>query len=181
MKAYKGFDRDLKCRGYQFYEDKVHTEPEANCVKNGFHCAEDPLDCLTYYPNWENSVYYIVEASGDIDEDGTDTKISCTEMTLVKKLNLEEFVHESLEYMKRYPLRKCNTHVSDAASPVNSFIVTRGKRPIAAGAIGSVLGLVREEGNKVVETAVVVVDGMKIKENIWYTILDGRLIAEAIG
>lgn len=48
MYAYKGFEPDLSCRGYRFVMGKNVT-PEANCASNGFHCAEDPLDCLSYY------------------------------------------------------------------------------------------------------------------------------------
>ncbi len=45
MYAYKGFEPDLSCRGYRFVMGKNVT-PEANCASNGFHCAEDPLDCV---------------------------------------------------------------------------------------------------------------------------------------
>ena len=48
MYAYKGFEPDLSCRGYRFVMGKNVT-PEANCASNGFHCAENPLDCLSYY------------------------------------------------------------------------------------------------------------------------------------
>ena len=84
MIAYKGFQKDLKCRGFQFQEYGINETEKANCRQNGFHCAENPLDCLCYYPNWKNSVYYIVDASGDLDEDGEDSKISCTKMRLLK-------------------------------------------------------------------------------------------------
>lgn len=60
MIAYKGFQKDLKCRGFQFQEYGINETEKANCRQNGFHCAENPLDCLCYYPNWKNSVYYIV-------------------------------------------------------------------------------------------------------------------------
>lgn len=50
MYAYKGFEPDLSCRGYRFVMGKNVT-PEANCASNGFHCAENPLDCLSYYPS----------------------------------------------------------------------------------------------------------------------------------
>ena len=49
MIAYKGFLPGLICRGYQFRMGLNVTE-KANCAHNGFHCAEDPLDCLRYYP-----------------------------------------------------------------------------------------------------------------------------------
>lgn len=48
MIAYKGFLPGLICRGYQFRMGLNVTE-KANCAHNGFHCAEDPLDCLRYY------------------------------------------------------------------------------------------------------------------------------------
>ena len=57
MIAYKGFEKDLVCRGYQFTKDKVQETDQANCRENGFHCAENPLDCLCYYRDWKNSVY----------------------------------------------------------------------------------------------------------------------------
>ena len=56
MYAYKGFEPDLSCRGYRFVMGKNVT-PEANCASNGFHCAEDPLDCLSYYGDMNRSIY----------------------------------------------------------------------------------------------------------------------------
>ena len=50
MIAYKGFAPGLICRGHQFVMGVNKTE-KANCRQNGFHCAENPLDCLTYYSN----------------------------------------------------------------------------------------------------------------------------------
>ena len=46
MIAYKGFNKGLVCRGYQFSNGENITD-EANCAKNGFHSAENPLDCIT--------------------------------------------------------------------------------------------------------------------------------------
>jgi hypothetical protein len=173
MKAYKGFNKDLKCIGYQFQEGKVHKEKEANCVKNGFHCAENPLDCLYYYPNWNNSVYYIVEAAGDLDEDGRDSKISCTELTLIKRLNLLDFVSESMEYMKRYPRREWNSKVSENKAYAGAgFVIARGKEPMAAGEIGTVFGIAKERENSsdIEQFSVFEVDGIKILPKIWYTV-----------
>ena len=46
MKAFKGFRKDLTCLGFQFRENGINRTEEANCVQNGFHCAENPLDCV---------------------------------------------------------------------------------------------------------------------------------------
>ena len=43
MIAYKGFQKDLKCRGFQFQEYGINETEKANCRQNGFHCAENPL------------------------------------------------------------------------------------------------------------------------------------------
>ena len=45
MIAYKGFEHGLICRGYRFVMGLNRTG-KANCRKNGFHCAENPLDCV---------------------------------------------------------------------------------------------------------------------------------------
>lgn len=74
MIAYKGFLPGLICRDYQFKMGLNVTE-KANCAHNGFHCAEDPLDCLSYYGDINHAEYYIVDAGGDIDEDDVDSKI----------------------------------------------------------------------------------------------------------
>ena len=62
MIAYKGFEKNLSCRGYQFKRYGINETTEANCRQNGFHCAENPLDCLVHYPNWKKSTYFIVKA-----------------------------------------------------------------------------------------------------------------------
>ena len=49
MKAFKGFNKDLTCRGFQYEEGKeFHTE-KAECCEEGFHACEYPLDCFGYY------------------------------------------------------------------------------------------------------------------------------------
>ncbi len=41
MTVYKGFQKGLICRGYQFHLGKNVTE-KADCGEKRFHCAEDP-------------------------------------------------------------------------------------------------------------------------------------------
>lgn len=87
MIAYKAFRPGLICRGYQFVMG-LNVTDKANCARNGFHSAENPLDCLSYYP-FEDSEFYLVDAGGDIDEDNSDSKISCTELRILKQLSPE--------------------------------------------------------------------------------------------
>lgn len=149
--AYKMFNKDLTCtlgKGiFQYTPGEWIEEPEANCVKNGFHCAKNPLDCLNYYPSWDNSQCWIVEIGGDIDEDSIDSKVSCTRMRLVRRLNLEEFVAEACRYMINFPQAKINNNVRRQPAEVNScnhFVIVRCGEPMAKGREGDVIGLLME-------------------------------------
>lgn len=120
---------------------------EANCGKNGFHCAEDPLDCLSYYGDADHSEYYIVNAGGDIDEDEFDSKISCTELTVLRRLTKEELFTLGLAFMADHPKRKWNSHVKkDKAVACCGYAVVRGVDPVAQGSRkGDVLAFAKED------------------------------------
>ncbi|MFQ8729908.1 MAG: hypothetical protein ACLSAC_05005 [Enterocloster bolteae] len=63
------------------------------------HCAEYPLECLWWYPLGCGNRYFLVEASGSLDElGGTDTQLACTEITLLKELSLRELVGHAMIY-----------------------------------------------------------------------------------
>lgn len=178
--AYKGFDKDLSCTSggnkFQYRLNTWNEEPEANCAKNGFHCAENPLDCLSYYPNMDKSVYYLVLADGDMNEDGNDSKISCTRMKLIRELTKEQFVAESILYISMHPLRSNNSRVKiNEAIAISGFAIVRGKTPVAKGKKGDILAFAKEQPNssEIQEIGMLIVDGKEIKENTWYSI-DGK-------
>lgn len=56
MKAYKGFDKNMQCHGFQFEEGKTYHEDEAELCKRGFHACENPLDVFGYYSPGKNSI-----------------------------------------------------------------------------------------------------------------------------
>lgn len=60
MKAYKGFNKDLTCRGFQYKEGETFHEDKAELCDSGFHACKDPLDCFGYYAPG-SSVYHEVE------------------------------------------------------------------------------------------------------------------------
>ena len=169
MIAYKGFEPGLICLQYQFRMGLNVTE-KANCKANGFHCAENPLDCLSYYRDISKSEYCIVNAGGDMDEDGTDTKISCTELTILKKLTPMELFMYALAFMVDHPKRRWSTHVrKDKAKAYGGYAVVRGIDPIACGGPGDILAFAKEDtrGN-ITQIALAVVDGEKVKPGVWY-------------
>lgn len=172
MIVYKAFDKGLKCRGYQFSKDNINVTKEANCVRNGFHAAENPLDCLTYYPNWNKSEYWICEASGDIDEDDRDSKISCTSLNLICRLDVQNFLIEALSYMVKHPKRKANSYVdiNESREETNlPFKIVRGINPVAKGEIDTWIGFAKEDGfGNIIEISLLYIDGTKYMPNIWY-------------
>lgn len=90
MIAYKGMRPGMVCLGYQLKMGLNVTE-QANCQANGFHCAANPMDCLRYYGDFQNSEYYLVRPCGDLDEDAVDSRISCTQLWVLRKLESQEF------------------------------------------------------------------------------------------
>lgn len=108
MLAFKGFNSDMTCtlgKGTFKYEiGRMYKEKEANCTRNGFHCCENPLDVLQWYDN-QDSRFCVVKADGEINQDNVETKISCTELTVVKEVTRLELAALGCEYMRRYPKR----------------------------------------------------------------------------
>ena len=171
MIAYKAFNPGLVCLGYKFKMGLNKTD-KANCRQNGFHCAENPLDCLTYYSNMNQSEYCIVNADGDIDEDEHDSKIACTELNIIKKLSREEFFLHALAYINDHPYHSCKHVMKNKANAHNGYAVVRGKDPVACGQFGDILAIAKEapRSKKIIQIAYAKVDGKEIMPEKWYDI-----------
>ena len=119
----------------------------------------------------EQSEYYLVDAGGDVDEDDNDSKIACTELTILKKLERKEFFLHALVYMVDHPGRKWNSHVQkDMGRTEHDFAIVRGIDPVATGKKGDILGYAKESPDckKIIQITVTRVDGEKIKAGVWY-------------
>lgn len=82
MKAYKGFNKDMTCRGFQFEEGKTYEhEGEVKLCESGFHACEDPLDIFGYYAP-SGSEFHVVELEGVSDERKDDTKVAAKKITI---------------------------------------------------------------------------------------------------
>lgn len=171
MIAYKGFQPGLVCLGYQFQMGLNVTE-KANCRENGFHCAENPLDCLTYYRDIQHSEYYIVNAGGDIDEDSVDSKIACTELKILQKLEIDQLILHGLAYMADHPKLPWSSQVKhNYATASGGYAVVRGSDPIARGKVGDILAFAKESpgGESIEKISISRVDGKKILPDTWYS------------
>ena len=97
MRAFKGFNKDLTCRGYQYEEGKeFHTE-RAECCDTGFHACEYPLDCFGYYDP-AHSVFHEVELSGEMDKSGDNTKVCATDIKIGARLSIAGLVKRAIDF-----------------------------------------------------------------------------------
>lgn len=96
-KAFKGFNKDLTCRGFQYEEGKEFETARAECCEEGFHACEYPLDCFGYY-NPAQSVYHEVELDGDMDQSGSDTKICATKIKIGARLSIAGLVKAAIDF-----------------------------------------------------------------------------------
>jgi hypothetical protein len=99
--SYKGFKQDMTCRDFQYKEGESYEEPSAKACEREFYAYEYPLDCLDYYsPN--ESVYHVVEQSGEISRHSDDTKVTSTKIKIGAEINIAGLVKAAIEYtMKR--------------------------------------------------------------------------------
>ena len=93
MKAYKGFNMNesgqLICRDMVYEVGKTYKyEGQIELCNSGYHACENFMDVLNYYPYWKGKIkYYEVECNGEIIKSGADSKIVCSEITLLEELH----------------------------------------------------------------------------------------------
>jgi hypothetical protein len=119
--AYKGFDKNLKCRDYQYEVGKSYEQTgRIKACLNGFHACENPLDVLDYYPLELDTRFAIVKASGKISKDGN--KLASAKISIEAELKFPEFVAKAIDYVKQI----CNQEKAPAASGYSSQLAASG-------------------------------------------------------
>ena len=99
MKTFKGFDKDLKCRGFQYEVGKTYEhEGEVKACKEGFHACEHPLDVFSYYPP-ASSRFCVVTQSGETNKGGDDSKVSSAKISIEAEVSLSEFIESAVAYV----------------------------------------------------------------------------------
>ncbi len=190
MLAFKGFTKDLTCiRGggiFQYEPGVLYTADRSKCASTGFHCTENPLECLDWYALGEGNRYFLVEAGGSLDEDGWDAKISCTEICLLEELSLRALVFHGMTYMVKHPLRSWEKtgpflevkRDKAEAKQSGAIAIARGASPMVRGVEGAVLGLMIERDEEIKATRFFTVPGQG-RPDVWYTLTEeGRRLEE---
>ena len=100
MIVYKGTDKDMKCRDFQFELGKEYEEAEAKLCEKGFHGCEYPLDVFGHYAP-ADSRFFVADLDGVTDEmQSDDTKRVGTKVTLRAEIGIPGIVKAAVEYIK---------------------------------------------------------------------------------
>ena len=200
IKGFKGFDKDLKCRGYQYeLGQDFQEEGKIEACSKGFHFCENPFDVFSYYPpSAENGInrYCVVEGGGSIDKDSDDTKIACSKLHISAEIGLKGLVEAGIKFiLDKVNWKDCkesntgdrsaatNTGYQSAAqvSGKDSIAIVTGKDSKAKGSIGCWIVLTERgdwDGNTypIKEVKAVKVDGGLIKPDTYYKLDNGEII-----
>ena len=98
--SYKGFDKDMKCRGFQYeVGNDYEQDGKIKCCRNGFHACEFPLDAFNYYVPGSNSRYCTVTQSGDIDKDGGDSKVASSKIHIETEIGISGIIKAGVKFI----------------------------------------------------------------------------------
>lgn len=198
MRAFKGFNKDLTCRGYQYEEGKeFHTE-RAECCDTGFHACEYPLDCFGYYDP-AHSVFHEVELSGEMDKSGDNTKVCATDIKIGARLSIAGLVKMAIDFTmskvnkeagsdERHGFASAtgdygassatgNCGASSATGYKGAHLILSDWKYVGARySDGDYMDPYDKESWELTGAKMVVVDGEKIKEDTYYRCIEGEIV-----
>ena len=99
MKCFKGFDKDLKCRDFQYEIGKEYTEEKADICNCGFHACEFPMDVFNYYPP-SDSRYCEVELEANNQKSSDDSKRVGKKISVKAEIGIAGIIKAGVEYIK---------------------------------------------------------------------------------
>ena len=125
MKAYKGFNPDMTCRGFQYEEGKEYETETAELCNSGFHACLDPLDVFGYYPpvndNGTLNKFHEVELKDVSDKRDNDTKVCAKKIKIGAELNFFGLAKAHVEWVKeQVEKEKINFNTGDQSAATNT-------------------------------------------------------------
>ena len=191
MKMYKGFDKDLKCRDFQYEIGKIYEEPTAELCNSGFHACERPLDVFRYYAPSKMSRYCEVNLDDVSDQMSGDSKRCGKKISVKAEIGIAGLVKAQIQYVKEHTTSKHTdpkqaTAGNFGAATSRGFVsvgkngcgLVRGENVKIKGGMGAILVIAVEndENYDIKEWKAFVVDGENIKPDIWYKLKNGNLV-----
>ena len=202
MKAYKRFNKDMTCKGFQYEEGKTYETDHAALCSAGFHACENPLDCSSYYSPAE-SVIREVELEDVSPDRKEDSKVVAKKITIGAQLDVMGLCKAHFKYVNsnctvkkdgenqnrvavsagNYGSAAAGNYGSAAAEENGS--AAAGKNGIACvrggkvrGGIGCLLAIAETNkyGYATGKYAVGIVDGKTLKPDTWYICRNGEFV-----
>ena len=127
MKAYKGFDKDLKCREFQYEVGKEYEEENSALCKKGFHACENPLDTFRYYRPTD-SRYCEVDVDDNGERNSTDSKVCGKHIKISAEIGLKGVINAGV----RFVFDKCESATEENASGESGNAAASGESGNAA-------------------------------------------------
>jgi len=112
--GFKGFDKDLKCRGHQYVLDGVTKEDSVRACGRGFHMCTSPMEVINWYRPAMGSRYAKVDGGGKTDKDARDSKIACAVLHVGKEIGVAGLVRAGVEYARNNVLVGARADFSSA-------------------------------------------------------------------
>ena len=127
IKSYKGFDKNLKCRDFQYEIGKEYEmDGEIKVCSRGFHACESPLEVFDYYP-MIGSRFCEVEQDGNISKEDRGTKICSSKIKIKAELKLADMINLGVEWLKEITSpEKIKTSIKDNSSGDDAKIGSSG-------------------------------------------------------
>lgn len=201
MKAYKGFDKDLKCRGFQYEVGKEYEEENASLCKKGFHACENPLDTFQYYAPTD-SRYCEVDVDDNGERSSYDSKVCGKHIRIGAEIGLKGVINAGV----RFVFDKCESATEECASGVRGNAAASGERgtAVVTGAYGDASALgkqclavawgaesvargtmgnwivvsERDDDGNIIDAKIAKVDGETIMADTWYKLENGEIVEE---
>ena len=189
MKCYKGFDKDLRCKDFQYEIGKEYETERAEICEEGFHACEFPLDVLRYY-NPADSRFCEVELDAN-EQTHNDSKRVGKKIKIGAEIGLSglvkagvKFILEKADFENAKATntgnRSAATNTGDCSAATvegkESIAIVTGNGSKASGKRGCWLVLTeRDKENHVLGVQAVKVDGETIKEDTFYTLSGGKV------
>ena len=117
IEAIKGFDKNLKCRDFQFAIGETYTHAGAvKACASGFHACENPIDVFSYYEPGI-SRFAVVEMAGEFSrEEDADSKVAAASITIKAELTIPEVIGRAFAWIVAHCSPADSSHTTGDSS-----------------------------------------------------------------
>jgi hypothetical protein len=184
--SYKGFDKNLRCRDFQFEIGKTYAmDGEIKACKRGFHACEFPLDVFKYYLPGK-SRFCVVKQQGPFGRHAEDTKVASARITVDAEIHIQAIVERAIAWIseKLDPAkvehatgdRSASSATGDSSASsvdgIGAVAMSIGKDSKSKAAKdGAIVCVYRDGDHNLIHIRAAKVGGSEgIKPDVWYTL-----------